>query len=107
MRALDDMIRKGKILYAGISDAPAWLISQANTLADLRDWTPFTGLQVEYSLLQRTAERDLLPMANALDIGVTSWSPLAGDLLTENITTRKIKLRSVRNKNKMHQNKED
>ena len=82
MRALDDMIRKGKILYAGISDAPAWLISQANTLADLRGWTPFTGLQVEYSLLQRTAERDLLPMANALDIGVTAWSPLAGGLLT-------------------------
>jgi aryl-alcohol dehydrogenase-like predicted oxidoreductase len=82
MRALDDMIRKGKILYAGISYAPAWLISQANTLADLRGWMPFTGLQVEYSLLQKTAERDLLPMANALDIGVTAWSPLAGGLLT-------------------------
>ena len=82
MRSLDDMIRAGKILYAGISNAPAWIISQANTLADLRGLTAFTGLQIEYNLLQRTAERDLLPMANALDIGVTAWSPLAGGLLT-------------------------
>src|ERR687889_599784 len=82
MRSLDDMIRAGKILYAGISNAPAWIISQANTLADLRGLTAFAALQVEYNLLQRTAERDLLPMANALDIGVTAWSPLAGGILT-------------------------
>ena len=98
MRALDDMIRKGKILYAGISDAPAWLISQANTLADLRGWTPFTGLQVEYILLQRTAERDLLPMANALDIGVTAWSPLAGGLLTGKYYNNKKNETEVRQK---------
>ncbi|HEV8375840.1 MAG TPA: aldo/keto reductase, partial [Candidatus Polarisedimenticolia bacterium] len=82
MRAFDDMVRAGKILYAGISDAPAWIVSQANTLAALRGWTPFIGLQVEYSLAERTPERDLLPMARALDIGVTAWSPLAGGLLT-------------------------
>src|SRR5918912_3703129 len=82
MRALDDMIRAGKILYIGISDAPAWIVSQANTLANLKGWTEFTGLQIEYSLIERTPERELLPMANALDIGVTAWSPLAGGVLT-------------------------
>jgi aryl-alcohol dehydrogenase-like predicted oxidoreductase len=82
MRALDDIVRAGKVLYIGISDAPAWIVSQANTLADLRDWTPFIGLQIEYSLIQRTPERDLLPMARAFDIGVTAWSPLGSGVLT-------------------------
>ncbi len=82
MRAFDDLVRQGKILYAGISDAPAWLVSQANTLAELRGWTPFIGLQVEYSLIERTPERDLLPMAEAMGIGVTAWSPLASGILT-------------------------
>jgi aryl-alcohol dehydrogenase-like predicted oxidoreductase len=82
MRALDDMVRAGKILYIGISDAPAWIVSQANTLANLRGWTEFTGLQIEYNLIERTPERELLPMADALDIGITSWSPLAGGVLT-------------------------
>ena len=82
MRALDDMVRAGKILYAGISDTPAWIVSQANTLAALRGWTPFAGLQIEYSLIERTAERELLPMAAALDIAVTAWSPLGSGILT-------------------------
>jgi len=82
MRSLDDMVRAGKVLYIGISDAPAWIVSQANTLANLRGWTEFTGLQIEYSLIERTPERELLPMANALDIGVTAWSPLGGGVLT-------------------------
>ena len=82
MRALDDLVRSGKILYVGISDTPAWIVSQANMLAKLRGWTPFIGLQTEYNLLQRTPERDLLPMARALDIGVTAWAPLAGGALT-------------------------
>jgi aryl-alcohol dehydrogenase-like predicted oxidoreductase len=82
MRALDDMVRAGKILYIGISDARAWIVSQANTLANLKGWTEFTGLQIEYSLIERTPERELLPMADALDIGVTAWSPLAGGVLT-------------------------
>jgi len=82
MRALDDLVRQGKILYAGISDAPAWWIAQANTIAQLRGWTPFVGLQIEYSLTERTVERELIPMAKALNIGVTAWSPLAGGVLT-------------------------
>lgn len=82
MRALDDMVRAGKVLYVGISDTPAWIVSQANTLAMLRGWTPFIGLQVEYNLLQRAPERDLLPMAQAFDIGVTAWAPIAGGALT-------------------------
>src|SRR6478672_8922059 len=82
MRGLDDLVRQGKILYAGISDAPAWWIAQANTLAELRGWSAFIGLQVEYSLIERTVERELIPMAKALNIGVTAWSPLAGGVLT-------------------------
>ncbi|QHT69038.1 aldo/keto reductase [Rhodocytophaga rosea] len=82
MRGLDDLVRAGKILYIAISDAPAWIVSQANTLADLRGWTQFIGLQIEYSLIQRTPERDLLPMAKAFNIGVTAWAPLAGGALS-------------------------
>ncbi|MFM2381030.1 MAG: hypothetical protein RLZZ143_3613 [Cyanobacteriota bacterium] len=82
MRAFDDLVRMGKVLYIGISDSPAWIVSQANTLAILRGWTPFIGLQIEYSLKERTPERELLPMAKALNIGVTAWSPLAGGVLT-------------------------
>jgi len=82
MRGLDDLVRRGKVLYVGISDAPAWWIAQANTLAQLRGWSPFTGLQVEYSLIERTVERELVPMAKALNLGFTAWSPLAGGMLT-------------------------
>ena len=82
MRSLDDLVRSEKILYVGISDAPAWFISQANTLAELRGWSPFVGIQVMYSLIERTPERELLPMAKALDIGVTAWSPLGGGILS-------------------------
>src|SRR6266478_4452 len=82
MRGLDDIVRQGKVLYVGISDAPAWWIAQANTLAELRGWTAFVGLQIEYSLIERTPERELLPMAADLGLGVTAWSPLAGGVLT-------------------------
>src|SRR5512132_3347901 len=82
MRGLDDMVRAGKVLYVGISDAPAWYIAQANTLAQLRGWSPFVGLQIEYSLIERTVERELIPMAKALNIGVTAWSPLSRGVLT-------------------------
>jgi aryl-alcohol dehydrogenase-like predicted oxidoreductase len=82
MRGLDDLVRAGKVLYVGISDAPAWWIAQANTLAHLRGWSPFAGLQIEYSLIERTVERELIPMAKALNVGVTAWSPLAGGVLT-------------------------
>jgi aryl-alcohol dehydrogenase-like predicted oxidoreductase len=82
MRALDDAIRAGKVLYVGISDAPAWVVARANTLAEWRGWSPFIGIQVPYSLLQRDIERELLPMATALGLGVTAWSPLAGGVLS-------------------------
>ena len=82
MRSLDDLVRSEKILYVGISDAPAWFISQANTLAELRGWSPFAAIQIMYNLIERTPERELLPMAKALDIGVTVWSPLGGGILS-------------------------
>lgn len=82
MRGLDDLVRQGKVLYIGISDTPAWIISQANTLAELRGWTAFAGLQIEYSLIQRTAERDLIPMANHFGMAITPWAPLGAGMLT-------------------------
>jgi aryl-alcohol dehydrogenase-like predicted oxidoreductase len=81
MRALDDAVRAGKILYVGVSDAPAWMVARANTLAQWRDWTPFAGLQVPYSLLQRDIERELLPMAEAFGMSVAAWAPLASGRL--------------------------
>jgi aryl-alcohol dehydrogenase-like predicted oxidoreductase len=82
MRALDDVVRAGKVLYVGISDTPAWVVSQANTLADLRGWSRFVGLQIEYSLIARTPERELLPMAKALDLAVTPWGAIGGGVLS-------------------------
>jgi aryl-alcohol dehydrogenase-like predicted oxidoreductase len=82
MRGLDDLVREGKALYIGISDAPAWWIAQANTLAQLRGWSHFIGLQIEYSLIERTVERELIPMAKALNLGVTAWAPLSNGVLT-------------------------
>jgi aryl-alcohol dehydrogenase-like predicted oxidoreductase len=82
MRGLDDLVRQGKILYIGISDAPAWWIAQANTIAELRGWSQFVALQVEYSLIERTVERELIPMAKNFDIATLAWSPLAGGLLS-------------------------
>lgn len=81
-RGLDDLVRSGKILYAGLSNFPAWRVATAVTLAELRGWAPVVGIQIEYSLLERTPERDLLPMARAFDLGVVGWSPLGGGLLT-------------------------
>jgi aryl-alcohol dehydrogenase-like predicted oxidoreductase len=82
LRALDDAVRAGKILYTGVSDTPAWIVSHANTLADWRGWTPFAGLQVPYNLLTRDAERDLLPMAELFGLTTAVWGPLAGGKLT-------------------------
>jgi aryl-alcohol dehydrogenase-like predicted oxidoreductase len=82
MRALDDLVRAGKILYVGISDTPAWIVARCNTLADLRGWTSFVGLQIEYSLIERTVERELLPMARALGIAVTPWATMGAGVLT-------------------------
>src|ERR1700680_3948367 len=82
MRGLDDIVRQGKVLYVGISDAPAWWIAQSNTLAELRGWTQFTGLQIEYSLVERAVEAELIPMSKALNLGVLAWSPLAKGVLS-------------------------
>ncbi|GAB2852279.1 aldo/keto reductase [Streptomyces deserti] len=82
MRALDDLVRTGKVLYVGVSDWPAWEIAQANTLAELRGWTAFTGSQLRYNLLERTPERELLPQARAFDLAVLAWAPLAAGKLT-------------------------
>ncbi|MEU8261560.1 aldo/keto reductase [Micromonospora sp. NPDC048999] len=86
MRALDDMVRAGKVLYVGMSDTPAWVVSRANTIAELRGWSPFVGLQLPYSLLEREAERELLPMADELGLGVAAWSPLARGVLSGKFT---------------------
>ena len=82
MRALDDLVRAGKIVYAGICNTSAWRIAQMQTLADLRGWSPFIALQIEYSLVERTVEYELMPMAQALGLGVLPWSPLGGGILT-------------------------
>lgn len=82
MRSLDDAVSQGKILYMGISDTPAWIIAQANTIAQYQGWTQFVALQIEYNLIQRTPERELLPLAKAFDLAVTPWAPLAAGVLT-------------------------
>jgi len=82
MRGLDDLVRAGKVHYIGISDTPAWVASRANMLAELRGWTQFVGLQIEYNLIQRDGERDLIPMAKELGMAVTPWAPIAGGALS-------------------------
>ena len=82
MRALDDVVRAGKVVYVGVSDTPAWQVAQANTLAELRGWNRFVGLQIEYSLIERTPERELLPMADALGLAITPWGPIGGGVLS-------------------------
>ncbi|MBS1660156.1 MAG: aldo/keto reductase [Bacteroidetes bacterium] len=86
MRSLDNAVKAGKIRYIGVSDAPAWKIAQAQTAACFKDWAPFIGLQIEYSLLQRTVEDELVPMALELGLGITPWSPLKGGLLSGKYT---------------------
>ncbi|MCW5753197.1 MAG: aldo/keto reductase [Phycisphaeraceae bacterium] len=86
MRALDDLVRAGKVLHLGFSDTPAWKCAQAQTEAVFRSWTPLIALQIEYSLIERTVEGDLIPMALELGLGVTPWSPLKGGILTGKYT---------------------
>ncbi|MDB4975156.1 MAG: oxidoreductase [Myxococcaceae bacterium] len=86
MAALHDLVQAGKVRYLGISDTPAWKTTQAQLLAQFRGWTPFIGLQIEYSLLERTVEGELIPMAIELGMGVTPWSPLRGGILSGKYT---------------------
>ncbi len=88
-RALDDAISAGKILHIGLSDVPAWVVSRAQAFSDLRGLAPIAAMQLEYSLVQRSIEREHLPLANAHNIGVTAWSPLAGGILTGKYTSEK------------------
>jgi aryl-alcohol dehydrogenase-like predicted oxidoreductase len=82
LRAIDDLVRQGKVNYAAISDTPAWVVAKGNTLAELMGWGQFVALQVEYSLLARTPERELIPMAKHFGMTVTPWAPLGGGALT-------------------------
>ncbi|MFM0368317.1 aldo/keto reductase [Paraburkholderia aspalathi] len=86
MRALDDLVVSGKIRYIGISDTPAWKVAQAQTMAQFRGWNRIIAMQVEYSLLERTAEGELIPMAEELGIGVMPWSPLKNGWLSGKYT---------------------
>jgi aryl-alcohol dehydrogenase-like predicted oxidoreductase len=86
LRAMDDLVRAGKVLYVGISDTPAWQVSRMQAIADLRGWSPLVALQIEYSLIERTVERDLIPMAGEMGLGVIPWSPLASGVLTGKYT---------------------
>src|SRR5712672_37898 len=91
MRALDDLVRAGKILYVGISDAPAWVVAKSNLLAELRGWTRYVGLQIEYSLLERTVERELVPMAKDQQMTVLAWSPLRNGVITGQYLPENVK----------------
>ncbi|GAA5086356.1 aryl-alcohol dehydrogenase-like predicted oxidoreductase [Thermocatellispora tengchongensis] len=82
LRGMDDLVRQGKILYVGISNAPAWQVSRMQAIADLRGWSPLVALQIEYNLIERSGERDLIPMAREMGLGVIPYSPLAGGVLT-------------------------
>jgi aryl-alcohol dehydrogenase-like predicted oxidoreductase len=86
MAALHDLVQAGKVRYLGISDTPAWKTTQAQLIAQFRGWTPFIGLQIEYSLLERTVEGELIPMGIELGLGVTPWSPLRGGILSGKYT---------------------
>jgi aryl-alcohol dehydrogenase-like predicted oxidoreductase len=86
MRGLDDLVRAGKIRYIGFSDTPAWKVVEAQMLARFHGWEPVTAIQISYSLVERTVEGDLIPMAREFGLGVTPWSPLAGGVLTGKYT---------------------
>ena len=86
MRALDDLVAAGKVRYVGFSDTPAWKVAQAQVTASFRGWAPLVALQIEYSLIERTVEGELIPMAQELGLGVTPWSPLRGGVLSGKYT---------------------
>jgi len=86
MRALDDLVQSGKVLYLGVSDTPAWIVSASNVFAELRGWSQYVGVQIEYSLIERTVERELLPMAAHFGLSVLAWAPLGAGVLTGKYT---------------------
>ena len=96
MAALEDLVRAGKVRYLGVSDTPAWKVTEANVTARFRGWSAFVGLQIEYSLLERTVEQELMPMARELGLGVTPWSPLKSGLLSGKYTRKSAKTQQGR-----------
>ncbi|WP_437484510.1 aldo/keto reductase [Sorangium sp. So ce1014] len=88
MAALQDLVQAGKVRYIGVSDAPAWKVTQGQLIAQFRGWAPFIGLQIEYSLLERTVEGELIPMAEELGVAVTPWSPLKSGILSGKYTRK-------------------
>jgi aryl-alcohol dehydrogenase-like predicted oxidoreductase len=91
MAALEDLVRSGKVRYLGVSDTPAWKVAEANVIARFRGWSAFVGLQIEYSLLERSVEQELMPMARELGLGVTPWSPLKSGILSGKYTRKTAK----------------
>lgn len=96
MQGLHDLVRSGKVLYIGVSDTPAWVVSASQVLADLRGWATFAGIQIEYSLIERTPERELLPMAEHFGLTVAAWAPLGGGVLTGKYTRNQGSIDSMR-----------
>lgn len=86
MAALDDLVHAGKVRYVGVSDTPAWKVVEANLIARFRGWSAFIGLQIEYSLLERSVEQELVPMASEFGLGITPWSPLKNGALSGKYT---------------------
>ncbi len=86
LRAFDDLVRSGKVLYIGLSDTPAWQASRMQAIAELRGWTQFCALQIAYSLVERTVEREMIPMAKEMGLGVSPWAPLGQGVLTGKYT---------------------
>ncbi len=82
VRTLDDLVRAGKIRYAGLSDVPAWYAARAQSIAESSSLSPMINLQLPYSLAEREIETEHVPMSQELGLGVTAWSPLAGGFLT-------------------------
>jgi aryl-alcohol dehydrogenase-like predicted oxidoreductase len=86
LRAFDDLVRAGKVLYIGLSDTPAWQAARMQAIAELRGWSQFCALQISYSLTERTVEREMIPMAEEMGMGVCPWSPLGGGVLSGKYT---------------------
>jgi aryl-alcohol dehydrogenase-like predicted oxidoreductase len=86
MAALETLVQSGKVRYIGVSDTPAWKIAEANMIARFRGWSAFIGLQIEYSLLERSVEQELVPMALEFGLGITPWSPLKSGALSGKYT---------------------
>ncbi|HEX4024652.1 MAG TPA: aldo/keto reductase [Steroidobacteraceae bacterium] len=90
LRALDDLVRAGKVRYIGFSDTPAWKVAQAQTQALLRGWTPLVAIQIEYSLMERSHEAEMLPMCEELGLHIAAWSPLKSGMLTGKYTRANV-----------------